>query len=145
MKTRIQHPVYRIQKTKTAVGGTPDGGDRDGQAELGTKVGWSGFKRAECRKGSRICPRKSLITRLTRFNPLQPALIFASEACIQYGERENHVTSEAWIQCGEARGAKLCEKNYGFLRIFSRFSTFLRTDQGRIYAMLRIFTGRSLF
>jgi len=34
------------------------------------EVGLSGFKRAEYRKGSKICPRKSLIN---RFNPLQPA------------------------------------------------------------------------
>src|SRR6267154_1954898 len=31
--------------------------------------------------------------------------------------------------------AELCGKNYGFLRIFPRFSTIFSTDQGRIYAM----------
>ena len=31
--------------------------------------------------------------------------------------------------------AELCGKNYGFLRIFPRFSTIFRTDQGRIYAI----------
>ena len=38
-------------------------------------------------------------------------------------------------------GANFCGKNYGFLRIFPRCFTILRTDQGRIYAILRIFTG----
>ena len=42
-------------------------------------------------------------------------------------------------------GANFCGKNYGFLRIFPQCFTILRTDQGRIYAILRIFTGGSLF
>ena len=36
-------------------------------------------------------------------------------------------------------------KKCGFLRIFPRFSAILRTDQGRIYAILRIFTGDTYF
>jgi len=39
--------------------------------------------------------------------------------------------------------ADFCGKNYGFLRIFPRSFTILRTDQGRGYAMLRIFTGKA--
>jgi len=39
----------------------------------------------------------------------------------------------------------LCGKNFGFLRIFPRFSTILRTEQGRNYAILRIFTGGTDF
>jgi hypothetical protein len=41
-----------------------------------SKVGLSGFKRAGCRKGSRICLRKFLITRLTRIDPVQHARSF---------------------------------------------------------------------
>ena len=42
-------------------------------------------------------------------------------------------------------GCSLARNVVGFLRIFPRFSAILRTDQGRIYAILRIFTGETNF
>ena len=78
--TRIQNLEYRIQKVENALRGedpvVPAGALSGAWNHYGGRVerepGAIGFKRAECRKGSQICPRKSLITRLTRFNPVQP-------------------------------------------------------------------------
>ena len=53
---------------------------------------------------------------------------------------------EFWSNGGRRLpNAELRGKSYGVLRIFPRFSTILRTDQGRNSAILRIFTGRALF
>jgi multiple sugar transport system ATP-binding protein len=46
---------------------------------------------------------------------------------------------------GAQADAKLSGKSCEFLRIFPRCFTILRTDQGRGYAILRIFTGMNLF
>src|SRR6267154_460444 len=45
----------------------------------------------------------------------------------------------------ERSDAELRGRKCRFLRIFPRFSTILRTDQGRGYAILRIFTGETNF
>jgi len=59
-------------------------------------------------------------------------------------EEANHRDTEAQSQAGrgfrsqEPEGessAELCGKNYGFLRGFPQFYAFLRTGQGRIYAI----------
>ena len=45
----------------------------------------------------------------------------------------------------EVEDSGIVREELQFLRIFPRSFTFLRTDQGRGYAILRIFTGETNF
>src|SRR5882724_1407418 len=69
----------------------------------------------------------------------------------ELGTRMGNGVPEYWSIGGEGhrnrpvRWAKLCGKSCGFLRIFPRCFTKVRTDQGRGYAILRIVTGKALF
>ena len=90
------------------------------------EVGLSGLKWAERRKESRIRSRKSLVTRLTRLNPLQPALTF-------WRPLLRSKTMEGI--------AKLCGKSAGFYAFFhevSRFYAQIRAVFTRFYAFLRV-------
>jgi len=80
-KGRMQHPEFRIQNEAKAGKGhvAPVAGAVSFRTGTVLEPGLSGFKRAECRNERRICARKSLITRLTRFNPVQPARFLNKE------------------------------------------------------------------
>jgi len=62
-----------------------------------------------------------------------------------WDEREFLIGCEHGFAAVSDVSAELSGENCSFLRIFPRFSTILRTDQGRIYAILRIFTGGTNF
>ena len=146
MKTRIQHPEYRIQKVenaprgKVAAGGT--GFTFGTMTRSGRDVGkWCSFSHFETRS-SRLFPHKS--TQVVDFPRICALSVFRKdkEEPLRYGGTER---SGAWNQYSECGGRGIARKICGFLRIFPRFSMIFRTDQGRIYAILRIFTGKAYF
>src|SRR5882672_5306389 len=99
-----------------------------GMAKWSLERRWvgSGFKRAERRKRSRICPRKSLVT---RFNPVQPALTrmnFFDQAGLGSNMRRGETTETQ--RHGGKRGKAECGIMREKLRIFPRFSAIFRTE-----------------
>ena len=104
------------------------------------KVGSTGFKRAERYKGSRICPRKCLITRLTRFNPRQPALILFG------AQKHSRVLGKGMFGRGIwLRETGMARNITGFFvrksLIFQKVSRFYAQNKAvitRFYAFLRV-------
>jgi hypothetical protein len=119
-----------------------------------TGPGASGREWSNRRSSARLNVPK---TALARLGPASPTLIFSerakrrgftaepSGAWNQYGKWSAGVLEYWGAEATEASCVDFRGKNYGFLRIFPRFFTIFRTDQGRIYAILRIFTGGTNF
>jgi len=83
--------------------------------------------------------------RTTGWHPKKPLFPPNSGYFRQFGFfYEKTKQPNLWQRNDWQRNAKLSGKCYGFFRDVSRFYAFLRTDQGRGYAIVRIFTGRSL-
>jgi hypothetical protein len=116
------------------------------RAKAGGWVGATGFMRAMADEMCRIRPLKRVAARLGPPWPTFAHIDFLpSRAWNEYWKWSAGVL-ESWAnQPARWWVVDLCGKSYGLLRIVTRSFTKVRTDQGRGYAIVRIFTGGTNF
>ena len=164
MNTRSQETEPGSEMAENAVGGTPSAAT--GTVALPERRQEAVLKQGFCRLATacyrikkdfyRMLPHITASCRITFFcgPSFAQQVMDGRQARLGSSMESGRTTGTQWHRGGAVReksgagrgsSADFGGKKCGFLRIFPRFSTILRTEQGRICAILRIFTGETLF